>query len=174
MMLTGRAILNARRSIRRRRIRIPADAQPIPTTWMKSEKERATSLGTSRPLVNTGNATAPPPCGVDPATKLPKTIVTDDTQLSITRPQRPAARTHTSHTTVTPTETPSAPRARRRVSALRAERALADDRIDVDVGWSLRCVRLLGHRITRLITSWGRIGRLGIASAARGSASGRS
>ena len=63
---------------------IASDAAPMPTVCIESENVRATSAGTSSTLVNTGNATAPPPCGVEPATKLPKIMVIDEAKLSPT------------------------------------------------------------------------------------------
>ena len=56
---------------------------------MDSENVRATGAGISSTLVKTGKATAPPPWGVDPATKLPKIIVTPVRQWPVTRPHWP-------------------------------------------------------------------------------------
>lgn len=50
-------------------------AKVIPTDCIINEKVRASATGMSRNFVNTGKATAPPPKGVEPAKKEPKTIV---------------------------------------------------------------------------------------------------
>ena len=64
---------------------------------MTSENDRATEAGIANTFVKTGKATAPPPWGVDPATKLPKTIVSAARQLSAIRSRWPPKTTNASH-----------------------------------------------------------------------------
>ncbi len=112
-IVTGIRTFNALVTMVRPLSRMARPAAPMPTVWSMSENERATSVGTERILVKTGNATAPPPCGVVPATKLPNTMVSAAAQWSATRPHPPPMVTATSHTTVTAIDTPSARRDRR-------------------------------------------------------------
>ena len=112
----------ARHSTVRRLTMIDSDAATMPMVWMHSENDRATGVSMSSTLVNTGNATAPPPWGVEPATKLPNTIVSAEAHLSPTRPQCPRAVTKTSQTISTPNEMASARRVRVRVVLSRCDR----------------------------------------------------
>ena len=63
----------------------------MPTAWIMSAWVRAVVAATSRTLVKTGNATAPPPAGVDPAMNEPNTIVTEAGQNSTNSDHLPAS-----------------------------------------------------------------------------------
>jgi hypothetical protein len=47
----------------------------IPTLWIIRLKSRASVRSTCKNRLSTGNATAPPPSGVNPATNAPSTII---------------------------------------------------------------------------------------------------
>ncbi len=66
--------LNTRTSVLRR-VRMKMVALVMPTLWIIKPKSRASTRSMSRNTLNTGKATAPPPSGVDPATKAPTTMV---------------------------------------------------------------------------------------------------
>ncbi len=73
------------------RERMKRPAIVIPTDWIINAWVRAVEAGTSRSLVKTGNATAPPPAGVEPAMKEPNSIVIEAGQNSANRYHFPAS-----------------------------------------------------------------------------------
>jgi len=81
-------------------IRIVAEAITMPLACTDKANVRAIELSIWSSLVNTGKATAPPPCGVEPATKPPKIIVVEVAHTVPTRPHCPLAVTYTNHPSV--------------------------------------------------------------------------